>query len=317
MHYIILDLEWNQPLSYNSSAYKAVGGKLLFEMIQIGAIRMDEKLNIVDTFNQLIQPTHYVKLHPRIKRITGISQEDLCDAPQFAEAAEKFRQWCGDDAALLTWGCDDVSVLEQNLFFFGCQPFPTMYDAQRLYGELVGDTKNRAGLKSAMEHFAIEADEDHPFHNALNDAYYTSLVFKAFPKPEDVLRFPQTARKLTHTERTRRQEKCDILRAGRPQEAMSGKHAQTPPCPVCGHRFELAAGYVNMSDKSQQALCICPDHGLYTVRIKFQKSENGRREMVRTCAMAEEQNPAYISTKILQWQNKLAAQAARAEENKA
>ena len=31
MDYIILDLEWNQPLSYNSSAYKSVGGKLLFE----------------------------------------------------------------------------------------------------------------------------------------------------------------------------------------------------------------------------------------------------------------------------------------------
>ena len=31
MDYIILDLEWNQPLSYNSSAYKSVGGKLLFK----------------------------------------------------------------------------------------------------------------------------------------------------------------------------------------------------------------------------------------------------------------------------------------------
>ena len=42
MDYIILDLEWNQPLSYNSSAYKSVGGKLLFEMIQIGAIKLNK-----------------------------------------------------------------------------------------------------------------------------------------------------------------------------------------------------------------------------------------------------------------------------------
>ena len=68
MDYIVLDLEWNQPLSYNSSTYKAVGGKLLFEMIQIGAIRLNNALEITDNFNQLIQPTHYVKLHPRIKR---------------------------------------------------------------------------------------------------------------------------------------------------------------------------------------------------------------------------------------------------------
>ena len=125
MDYIVLDLEWNQPLSYNSSTYKAVGGKLLFEMIQIGAIRLNNALEITDNFNQLIQPTHYVKLHPRIKRITGISQEDLCDAPQFADAAESFRRWCGEDCAILTWGCDDISVLQQNLDFFGCvTPFP-------------------------------------------------------------------------------------------------------------------------------------------------------------------------------------------------
>ena len=189
MHYIVLDLEWNQPLSYNSSAYRAVGGRLLFELIQIGAVKLNEKLEIVDTFNQLIQPTHYVKLHPRIKRITGISQEDLCDAPQFAEAAGRFHGWCGEDAALLTWGCDDISVLQQNLDFFECGhlPFPKFYDMQRLYGELVGDTKNRAGLKAAMEHFEIEPDESLPFHNALNDAYYTALVFQKFPAPEKVL----------------------------------------------------------------------------------------------------------------------------------
>ena len=135
MDYIVLDLEWNQPLSYNSSAYKSVGGKLLFEMIQIGAIRMNDHLEITDSFNQLIQPTHYVKLHPRIKRITGITQEQLCDAPQFAEAAECFHAWCGEDSVILTWGCDDISVLQQNLDFFKYRaPFPAMYDLQREIG---------------------------------------------------------------------------------------------------------------------------------------------------------------------------------------
>lgn len=316
MDYIVMDLEWNQPMSYNSSAYKSVGGKLLFEMIQIGAIRLNGSLEITDSFNQLIQPTHYVKLHPRIKRITGIEQDDLCDAPQFVEAADKYRQWCGDDCALLTWGCDDISVLQQNLDFFGYKtPFPAMFDLQRLYGELVGDTKNRAGLKSAMEHFEIPPEEEHPFHNALNDAYYTALVFKKCPKPEDVLRFPQTARKLTHEERTRHTEKVDILRVSRVSDALRGKNAQQPPCPVCGHRYDLAAGYVARPDGRQQALCVCGDHGLYIVTVTFQKGENGRKAMVRACALADEQNPAYISTKLLQWQNKLAAQEAAKEAN--
>ena len=318
MHYIVLDLEWNQPLSYNSSAYRAVGGRLLFELIQIGAVKLNEKLEIVDTFNQLIQPTHYVKLHPRIKRITGITQEELCDAPQFAEAAGRFHGWCGEDAALLTWGCDDISVLQQNLDFFECGhlPFPNFYDIQQLYGKLVGDTKNRAGLKSAMEHFEISPDENLPFHNALNDAYYTARVFQCFEKPADVLTCPQKARQLIHEDRARKTETCDSIRVSRISEAMRGKHTQTPPCPVCGRRYELKADYLTMSDGSQQALCVCESHGLFTVRIKFQKDDKARRIMVRSCALTDEQSPAYISTKILQWQNKLSAQRAAQEAQK-
>ncbi len=39
MNYIVLDLEWNQPVSYASAAYRKVGSKLLFEVIQIGAAK--------------------------------------------------------------------------------------------------------------------------------------------------------------------------------------------------------------------------------------------------------------------------------------
>lgn len=55
-----------------------------------------------------------------------------------------------------------------------------------------------------------------------------------------------------------------------------------------------------------------PVHGAHQVP----KGENNRRVMVRTCSLSEEQNPAYISTKLLQWQNKLAAQQAREEAEK-
>ena len=42
MQYIVLDLEWNQPISYHSPAFKSVGAKLLFEMIQIGAVKVND-----------------------------------------------------------------------------------------------------------------------------------------------------------------------------------------------------------------------------------------------------------------------------------
>ncbi len=314
MQYIVLDLEWNQPLSFNSSAYRTSGGKLIFEMIQIGAVRLDENLEIADSFNQLIQPTQYVKLHPRIRRITGIEQEDVCDAPLFLEAAERFSAWCGEDAVLLTWGGDDVSVFQQNVNFFGCKaPFPKMYDLQKLYGELVKGEDARLGLKAALEHFAIEPDPERPFHNAVNDAYYTALVFKKCPDPAAVLRFKQEPKTLRHEKHERRTGKVDTLRVRGLNDALRGKHAQNPPCPVCGRRCQLAAGYVIMPDNSRQALSTCTDHGLFFVRCRYQKGENNRRELVRTCTLSEEQSPAYISTKLLQWNNKLAAQTEKEE----
>ncbi|NLA53065.1 MAG: hypothetical protein GX858_01720, partial [Clostridiales bacterium] len=86
MHYIIVDLEWNQPLSHQSSIFRRVGDRLMFEMIQIGAVKLDEQRRMKGSFSRLIAPEHYMKLHPRIRRITGITQEDLSDAPPFHEA---------------------------------------------------------------------------------------------------------------------------------------------------------------------------------------------------------------------------------------
>ena len=104
MTYIILDLEWNQPISYQSRTYREVGDKLIFEMIQIGAVKLDYDLNPADSISIPIAPTHYLRIHPRIKRMTGLDSETLAGAPNFREALEQFVAWCGEDYALLTWG---------------------------------------------------------------------------------------------------------------------------------------------------------------------------------------------------------------------
>lgn len=86
MHYIILDLEWNQPMSYQSHVYREVGDRLIFEMIQIGAVKLDDSLAVVDSISIPIRPVHYVKIHPRIRRMTQLGAEELADAPEFLEA---------------------------------------------------------------------------------------------------------------------------------------------------------------------------------------------------------------------------------------
>ena len=74
MHYIVMDLEWNQPLSHRSAQFQRVGKQLMFDIIQIGAVKLDGERRMVGSFNQFIQPGCYRKLHPRIARITGITR---------------------------------------------------------------------------------------------------------------------------------------------------------------------------------------------------------------------------------------------------
>ena len=183
MQFIVLDLEWNQPTSYHSAVYRRIGDSLLFEVIQIGAVKLNDRFDILDAISIPVRPTHYLTIHPRVRRMTRLGQEELCDAPEFLEAMDRFTDWCGEDYVFLTWGCDDVSVLQQNVDFFQFQrPLPKMYDIQRLYAQVQGLKANQQkGLKSAMEQLEIQEDEDRSFHNAMHDAYYTALVLKKLP----------------------------------------------------------------------------------------------------------------------------------------
>lgn len=303
MQYIIIDLEWNQPMSYDSAVYKQVGDRLIFEMIQIGAVKLDEKLNVVDSISIPIRPVHYVRIHPRIRKMTQLGQEELADALTFLPAMEQFAAWCGEDYTLLTWGCDDVSVLKQNMDFFNCQvKLPPLCDIQRLFSD-VYKCKDRKGLKAAMEMLNIEPDESRSFHNALNDAYYTALVFAKMPDPAAVLKYPQQPKQLIHAQHHSRRrikgETYDSLAA-----ALASDEAQQPRCPVCGKRTALEDGYVKQCADKYIGLSKCPHHGQLMIRLHFRPTEDGKRVMGMTIAKATAMNRAYVHTKKLQVQER-------------
>lgn len=310
MNYIVMDLEWNQPLSYADRTYQRIGDRLVFELLQIGAVRLDSDLNITDTFSRLIRPSCYTKLHPRIRRITHIEPEDLDDAPGILEVLEEFDAFCGPDSCLLTWGCDDVSVLEQNKQYFHADvPCLPVYDLQSTFGEIIGNAKERKALHSAMEYYQIEPEEDRPFHDALNDAYYTSRVFSLFPSPESVLGHPLHPKPLRHVQKGREFRAAVPYKTGFPTFLRTASAATAPPCPVCGHKTPLSAGYVQLDASRYQALAECGSHGLIIVTMEKLKTTDGKRAAACTCVLSPEQSKAYISTKLLQWKNKLAMQA--------
>ncbi len=299
MQYVILDLEWNQPLSYQSRTYREVGSRLIFEMIQIGAVKVNEAMEVVDSISIPIQPTHYVKIHPRIRRMTGLGPEELADAPRFSEAMAQFEGWCGEDYALLTWGCDDVSVLQQNLDFFGYQAkLPPLCDIQKLFSE-VHKLKERAGLKLAMEMLDIQPDENRAFHNAVHDAYYTALVFATLPEPRAVLNYPQQPRQLIHAGHASRQkplgQEFDTI-----EEALQSELAQKPRCPVCSKLATLDGDYVPQCADKYITLAKCRAHGNLLCRLRFRVNDEGKKIVNLSVAKAAPSNCAYVRTKRIQ-----------------
>ena len=305
MTYIVLDLEWNQPISYQSRTYREVGDRLIFEMIQIGAVKLDADLNPADSISIPIAPTHYLRIHPRIRRMTGLDSETLAGAPAFREALEQFAAWCGEDYTLLTWGCDDVSVLYQNISFFHCEDIPLapMCDIQKLFSE-AHKLKDRCGLKAAMDMMEISPDENMAFHNALNDAWYTALVFKTLPDPDAVLNHPQQPRQLIHARRAVR-DKTPGEAFPTVKEALASETALRPACPRCGRTLALDGEYIRQSADKYITVAKCKNHGRVLIRLRFRIDDDGSRIMIRTTAPATRDNVAYVHTKQLQAQQRL------------
>ena len=300
MTYIVLALEWNQPISYQSRTYREVGDKLIFEMIQIGAVRLAPDLTPAEAISIPIAPTHYLKIHPRIRRMTGLSAETLAGAPNFREALLQFTSWCGEDYTLLTWGCDDISVLYQNIAFFHCEDItlPPLCDIQKLFSD-VHRLKDRSGLKAAMEMTGIRPEESMSFHNALYDAWYTALVFKTLPDPSAVLNYPQQPRQLIHAKRSARDktggEAFDSVR-----DALQSETAIHPVCPRCGRVLALDGEYIKQSAGRYIAVAKCKNHGRILIRLRFRIDEDGKKILSRSTAPATGANVAYVHTKQLQ-----------------
>jgi inhibitor of KinA sporulation pathway (predicted exonuclease) len=172
MNIVIFDLEWNQVLEGRTRIPGLPG-----EIIQIGAAKIDPDANVIDTFDVYIKPVKYVKLNKHVKDLTLISEKDLEGGISFEEAARSFRSFCGEECALLSWGPDDILMLENNLNFFGMDTswLPTAYDAQLMFDDMEMQQDRQWPLNYALYHF-----EEKPYaaHNALADVMSTVAVLR-------------------------------------------------------------------------------------------------------------------------------------------
>ena len=175
MNYIIMDLEWNN--SYMKSAQRFVN-----EIIEVGAVKLDENLNTVGTFSEIIKPVLSKKLRSRIKNLTNISNDDIKAGKPFSAVISEFEKWVGDDSVVLSWGDTDIRTLLTNVKCFLNKEdisFIRKYADLQRYCQCFINMENvqQAGLSYAAECLQIDA-EKFPHHRALDDSLLSAECFK-------------------------------------------------------------------------------------------------------------------------------------------
>lgn len=178
MNYIIYDLEFNQRSTGNES-HEAVSA-LPFEIIQIGALKLNESFETISTFNTFVKPTVHTEIHPFIESLTGINNSTVHSYKNFPEVYREFLSFSGDDEIVLcVWGTVDIKELLRNIKFHRLPDFnfKLFIDVQRYASRYFRCSKGiRIGLKNAVENLNISSENE--FHDAFNDAFYTSEVLK-------------------------------------------------------------------------------------------------------------------------------------------
>lgn len=184
MNYIVFDLEWNQPLSRESEE-----PRMPFEIIEIGAVKLDSKLNIVDEYSSIVRPRLYKKLQPHIKQILNYDEKFLKSGRPFDVVCREFIKWCGEEEYIFcTWGSMDLYYLQNNMDYYYMRKLvsPLKYiNIQQLYADIVSDDGSIVKLEKAVANLNIQVEENRPFHSAVSDAYYTAQVFKQII-PKDI-----------------------------------------------------------------------------------------------------------------------------------
>ncbi|MBZ9684998.1 exonuclease domain-containing protein [Clostridium estertheticum] len=181
MNYIVFDLEFNQGYNFGVEPKTITNPKCPFEIIQIGAIKLNENLERIGALDVLIKPEIYTTLNPFVKELTGITMDELNSGKSFKEMYGELIDFMNTDKSVLcVWGVADIKELFRNIEYheLDATMVPTEYINIQSYAskELNCQKGINIGLGNASKLLGIPIESQ--FHDAFNDAFYTAEVFK-------------------------------------------------------------------------------------------------------------------------------------------
>lgn len=299
--FIVLDLEWNQSPGGKDSSMD----RLPFEIIEIGAVKLNPSLQIISEFHRLIRPRVYRQMHYKISEVTHMSIEELeTEGQLFETAIREFFDWCGEEYRFCTWGTMDLTELQRNIVYHGLEiPFemPLLYyDLQKIYSLIKGD-RQKESLDAVVEELGIE--QDRPFHRALDDAYYTGRVMSCmdfyshveyvsvdyYRPPESVeeeiyLEFPNYSKYVSQLYDTK-------------EDMLKEKKVTDMVCYECHRTLRKKIRWFSTNQRYYFCLAWCPEHGYVKGKIRIKKAEDGSVFAVKTIKIVGEEGALLITKK--------------------
>ena len=292
MNYIVLDFEWNQSNTGREPEVKVIP----FEIIDIGAVKLNSDREMIDEYNQLVKPVVYQQMHKITSSLIHLRMKDLEKGKPFMEVIRAFFSWCGDDFVYCTWGPLDLYELQRNMNYYHMEPLSDVpirfMDVQKLFSISYEDSKLRRSLEYAIDYLKIEKDV--PFHRAYSDAYYTAKVLAGLS--EDILVNYSID---TYVLPRSRQEEVHVMfhdymkyisrEFSDKQKALDDKEVISTKCYLCHKNLRKKIRWFSPNGKHYYSVSFCPIHGYMKSKIRIRHSENNNIYVVKTSKFISEE----------------------------
>lgn len=295
MNFVILDLEWN-------GAYSKKAKKFVNEIIEFGAVKIDEQFNIIDTFSMLVTPQIGKKLNSRVSELTHITTKELFDSNNtFTHVLSKFKKFLSD-SILLTWGTSDILTLIENCkYYLGDSklPFMTTYCNLQAYCEHKlnhTDKSRQMGLSTCAEQLSIST-KGLELHRACDDAKLSLKCFKKLYDDRDIREFIEIANDEFYRKITFKNSVIYDLR-----NPLIDKKEFYIYCDKCGRKARKKSKWIckNRSFRAQFRCAKCKRdfEGRITFRLKYEGVTVDRR-VVEKPEVENAEKPKNILSKLI------------------
>jgi inhibitor of KinA sporulation pathway (predicted exonuclease) len=172
MNYIILDLE--------ATCWKDRSLKHQNEIIEIGAVKINDQQEILGEFNAFIQPRLHPELSAFCTELTTIEQSDIDSAKDFKTVITNFWDWINleEDYLLCSWGFYDRSQFKKDckLNQISTNWLKHHISLKHQYAT-IKNLKRPLGMGGALKKEKIVLEGTH--HRGIDDAKNIAKIFLA------------------------------------------------------------------------------------------------------------------------------------------